>query len=275
MLTNLTNNQILIGVIQASIAAILSLGVITFAKTKQIDILKDSLIALLRSIIQIVLISLVLIFVFTGPLILAIPILAAMMYAAGTIAGRRAKGIPHAKTITFKAVAFGSGLVIITMTLLGVIEWDLKSIIPVGSMIIANSMNTSALSLERFKSQVLNHTGEIESGLALGASPNIVIRPHIRSAISAALIPRIDSLRSLGIVWIPGIMTGMILSGSDPIYAGIYQFVIMAMIFSSSALASIMAVTFIKKYVFSEFDQLIFKPGNNQKKSSSPQKNSA
>ncbi len=264
MLTNLTNNQILIGVIQALIAAILSIGVIYFAKTKQIDILKDSLIALLRAIIQIVLISLILIFVFTGPLWLAIPILAGMMYAAGTIAGRRAKGIPHAKTITFKAVALGAGMVIITMTILGVIEWNFKSIIPVGSMIIANAMNTSALSLERFKSQVLTHTGEIESGLALGASQNVVIRPHIRSAISAALIPRIDSLRSLGIVWIPGIMTGMILSGSDPIYAGIYQFVIMAMIFSSSALASIMAVTFIKKYVFSEYDQLIFKPGNNQ-----------
>jgi putative ABC transport system permease protein len=57
-------------------------------------------------------------------------------------------------------------------------------------------------------------------------------------------------------------MAGMILTGSDPIYAGIYQFVIMAMIFSSSALSSIMALTLIKKYVFSEYDQLIFKPGN-------------
>ncbi len=161
----------------------------------------------------------------------------------------------------------GAGLVILTMTVAGVIQWELKSIIPVGSMIIANAMNTSALSLERFKSQVLAHTGEIESGLALGASADVVIRPHIRSAIQAALIPRIDSLRSLGIVWIPGIMTGMILSGSDPIYAGIYQFVIMAMIFSSSALASIVAITLIKSYVFSEYDQLIFKPGRNQKNS--------
>jgi putative ABC transport system permease protein len=264
MLAKFTDNQLLLGVIQASIAAALSIGVIYFAKTKQIDIVKDSLTALIRAIVQILLISLILIFVFTGPLWFAIPILTAMMYAAGTIAGRRAEGIPHAKMITFQAVSLGAGLVIIAMTFLGVIEWDLKSIIPVGSMIIANAMNTSALSLERFKSQVLTHTGEIESGLALGASPNIVIRPHIRSAFTAALIPRIDSLRSLGIVWIPGIMSGMILSGSDPIYAGIYQFVIMAMIFSSSALASIIAVTFIKKYVFSEHDQLIFKPGNKQ-----------
>jgi putative ABC transport system permease protein len=53
--------------------------------------------------------------------------------------------------------------------------------------------------------------------------------------VRASLIPRIDSLRSLGIVWIPGLMAGMVLAGSDPVYAAIYQFVVIAMVFASSA----------------------------------------
>ncbi len=102
MLTQLTDNQLLIGILQALIAAILAISVIYFAKSKQINIAKDSLIALIRAVIQIVLISLVLITVFTGPLWLAIPILAGMMFAAGMIAGKRAKESHTPAQLPFK-----------------------------------------------------------------------------------------------------------------------------------------------------------------------------
>ena len=99
---------------------------------------------------------------------------------------------------------------------------------------IANAMNANGLALNRLRSDVLSHTGEIESALALGASGKTSIAPYVQESFEASLIPAIDSLRSLGIVWIPGLMAGMLLSGARPVYAAVYQFVVLAMIFAAS-----------------------------------------
>ena len=94
------------------------------------------------------------------------------------------------------------------MTWAGVIDTAITSLIPVGSMIIANAMNTNGLALNRFRSEVLAHAGEIETALALGAAPEATVAATRRASIHSSLIPAIDNLRSLGIVWIPGLMTG-------------------------------------------------------------------
>ena len=104
-------------------------------------------------------------------------------------------------------------------------------------MLIANAMNTNGLTLNRFRADVLAHTGEIEAALALGAAPKESVAPYSQASVEASLIPAIDSLRSLGIVWIPGLMAGMLLSGASPFYAAIYQFVILAMLFAALGLA--------------------------------------
>ena len=70
-------------------------------------------------------------------------------------------------------------------------------------------------------------------------------------SFEASLIPAIDSLRSLGIVWIPGLMAGMLLSGRATVYAAIYQFVLLAMIFASSGLTSLVSTLLIRARVMS------------------------
>jgi hypothetical protein len=105
-------------------------------------------------------------------------------------------------------------------------------------------MNTDGLALNRFRSDVLAHVGEIEAALALGADPRQSVADYVQASFEASLIPAIDSLRSLGIVWIPGLMAGMLLSGSRPIYAAIYQFVVLAMIFAASGLTSLVSTLF-------------------------------
>jgi putative ABC transport system permease protein len=150
-------------------------------------------------------------------------------------------------------------MVIALMTSLGVIEPELTSLIPIGSMLIANAMNSNALALDRFKGEVQAHTGEIEAGLALGADPRAVVTPYVRAAVHASMIPRVDTLRSLGIVWIPGVMAGMILAGSDPVYAAIYQFVVIAMIFAASGLTALVSTLLIRSRAFSPAEQLILR----------------
>jgi putative ABC transport system permease protein len=86
-----------------------------------------------------------------------------------------------------------------------------------------------------------------------------VVTPYVRAAVHASMIPRVDTLRSLGIVWIPGVMAGMILAGSDPVYAAIYQFVVLAMIFSASALTSLVSTLLIRSRAFSAAEQLLLR----------------
>jgi putative ABC transport system permease protein len=123
-------------------------------------------------------------------------------------------------------------------------------------MIIANAMNTNALALERFRSEVESHVGEIESALALGAAPDVSVSRAVQQSFSASLIPALNNLRSLGLVWIPGLMAGMVLSGSSPLYAAIYQFVVIAMIFASSGLTSLISTSLIRQHVFTPAEQL-------------------
>jgi hypothetical protein len=153
------------------------------------------------------------------------------------------------------------GPIIAIMSWLGVIDTAITSLVPVGSMLIANAMNTNGLALNRFRSDVLAHVGEVETALALGAEARNSVSPYVEASFEASLIPAIDSLRSLGIVWIPGLMAGMLLSGARPIYAAIYQFVLLAMIFASSGLTSLVSTSLIRGRIFSPAEQLTLQPG--------------
>jgi putative ABC transport system permease protein len=83
----------------------------------------------------------------------------------------------------------------------------------------------------------------------------------VQASFEASLIPAIDSLRSLGIVWIPGLMAGMLLSGARPVYAAIYQFVVLAMIFAASGLTSLVSTLLIRDRIFTAAQQLSLQPG--------------
>jgi putative ABC transport system permease protein len=253
------SQEILLGLTQALIAAALVLGVTLIARLRDIHMEREVIVALMRGLVQIVAVGSILVLLLQGPEISSLLILGAMMVVAATIAARRAKGIQDAFKVSLYGIGLGAGLVIALMTSLGVIEPELTSLIPIGSMLIANAMNSNALALDRFKGEVQAHTGEIEAGLALGADPRAVVTPYVRAAVHASMIPRVDTLRSLGIVWIPGVMAGMILAGSDPVYAAIYQFVVIAMIFAASGLTALVSTLLIRSRAFSPAEQLILR----------------
>ena len=145
------------------------------------------------------------------------------------------------------------------MIALGVIPLTITMLVPVGSMVIASTMNMQSIFLDRFRGEIKSHTGEIESGLALGATPDVASLPYLRAAYKASLIPSIDNIRSLGIVWIPGIMAGMVLSGASPVYAALYQFVVISTIFSASSVTCLTASYLITRRVFTAQKQLLIR----------------
>jgi putative ABC transport system permease protein len=202
-----------------------------------------------------------------GNLLVGVLILLAMTFAAALTAARRAQGINGSLLLSFYAIAAGSGFVIAGMLATGTLTADIAVLVPVGSMIIANAMNACAQAVERFRADVTAHVGQIEAGLALGADPTVTIAPYVQSAVYASLLPRLDMLKSLGLVWIPGVMAGMMVSGASPVYAGIYQFIIVAMILAASGIAGLVVTLLMRAHVFSAAAQLMLRPGERQQAS--------
>ena len=150
-------------------------------------------------------------------------------------------------------------MVLAVMIVFGVIPLKITMLVPVGSMVIANTMNTQSLFLDRLRGEVTSHVGEIESALALGAGSEAAVRPYLNAAFRACLIPSVDNIRSLGIVWIPGIMAGMVLSGASPLFAALYQFVVLTTIFSASALACFVSSHLVTRRIFTAQEQLVLR----------------
>jgi len=179
-----------------------------------------------------------------------------MICGGAWIAHDRVSGFPAAFRVAGVSLLLGAGTVIVTMTATGVIEPTVRNLLPVGSMIIANAMKTASLAFERFVGELENNREEIEAVLALGVPPTKAVDRYVERGVQASLIPVVDSLKSLGWVWIPGLMSGMVLAGENPIYAAEYQFVIMAMIFAAGGLASLTSSFLIPEYAFTEAEQL-------------------
>ncbi len=261
MLKLLFSNELYLGLAQAGLASLVAMVVVLLARKRGIHLESETFIAMVRGLVQIVAVGSILVLLLRGPRWTSGFCLGGMMIAAGGISARRAKGIPGAFRVSTWAIIFGSGSVIALMTWLGVIGTAITSLVPVGSMLIANAMNTNGLALNRFRSDVMAHAGEIETALALGADANSSVAPYVQASFEASLIPAIDSLRSLGIVWIPGLMAGMLLSGARPVYAAIYQFVVLAMIFAASGLTSLVSTLLIRGQIFTSAEQLLLQPG--------------
>lgn len=271
MLPQLIRDPLLLGAAQVGVALVLALVVLLVLRQSVLRLgvtstparpalERDILAALGRGLVQLVAVGAVLGVVLQQGLWLGGMVLLVMMGVAATIAARRAARIPGTLRVAFVSIAGGAGVVIGAMTWVGVIVPTLSSLIPIGSMLIANAMQTCGQALDRFHSDVTAHAAKIEAGLALGAAPATTVSPYAQAAVTASLIPRIDALRSLGIVWIPGIMAGMVLAGSDPLYAALYQFVIMALVFASGGLTALLTMLLIRERIFSAAEQLVL-PG--------------
>jgi putative ABC transport system permease protein len=253
------HSQFGLGIAECAVAALLALAVMLLARKRAPGLLKELPTAEIRGLAQIVVVGAILAFMLRGPEWTSLLVLIAMMLAAASIVRKRAKRIPRAFLLALVSISAGAGLVLAVMIVFGVIPLKVTMLVPVGSMVIANTMNTQSLFLDRLRGEVTSHVGEIESALALGASSDAAVLPYLNAAFRACLIPSVDNIRSLGIVWIPGIMAGMVLSGASPLFAALYQFVVLTTIFSASALACFVSSHLVMQRIFTAQEQLVLR----------------
>jgi putative ABC transport system permease protein len=246
------HSQVAMGLGQATVVCVLALAVAWLGHLRKLELGRETLIALVRGLLQMLAIGLVLVWLLKGAAWWSVPALTAMCATAARMAQRKVESVPNSYWLCVRAIGTGSVVVIVTMVLTHVIAYKSSALVPLGSMIIAGSMNTCSQVLERYASDLKLNAGRVESALALGASSSQAALPYAKNSTHAALIPSLNSLRSLGIVWIPGFAAGMLLTGSDPVYTAIYQFVVIAMLYAANGLTALMAASAYERAAFEE-----------------------
>ena len=258
-LVNAVSGDVMLGLAQAAGAIVLCAAVVALCGWFSVHVEREAAISIARGLVQMVFVGMVLAVLLHGTLLVGALILTAMMIAAAFTAARRLEGMRGAVPLCFCAIAAGAGVVIAAMLATGTLKSDIAILVPVGSMVIGNAMTACAQAAERFRADVTARVGEVETGLALGADPTVAVAPQVKSAVYASMLPRLDTLKSLGLVWIPGVMAGMMVSGVNPVYAGIYQFVIVAMILAASGITGLTVVLLARTRAFSPAAQLILR----------------
>lgn len=144
------------------------------------------------------------------------------------------------------------------MIVINLFPWyNPRYFIPIAGMLIGNSMTGISLGVNRLVDGITEQKNQIEGALMLGATPKMAVKQIVNRAFDSAILPTINSMIGMGIVFLPGMMTGQILSGVSPITAIEYQIAIMLGILGSVALTVILFVQLGYKTFFNDQKQLI------------------
>lgn len=244
-------------IILASVFSLLIL-VIFLSIIKKIGIGKEFTIAIFKGGIQLVLIALFLTFLFQFELWYTIIwfLLITMIVVGGFTSAKRASNMPKAYTITTPAILIGSTIVLVILALSRAMPLKPQFIIPLAGMAFGNSMTICSLALDRLLREIKLNKLSIETMLSLGANSKQIMEEYGRISIYASLIPTIDRLKTLGIIFIPGAMAGLLIAGTDPLVAAEYQIIVYLMIVGGGIITSLSVVYLSKKKLFNQAEQL-------------------
>src|SRR5215213_7738096 len=236
-------------------SALLTLGLVAIAVVlslyERLDLEKDIGVAVVRSFLQLAAIGYVINFIFGLKSIGAVVLLLAgmVLFAAWTSARR-------ASLVAAVAVGVAALATLGLLLTLRIVPSTARYLIPLGGMVIENSMNAASLTMTRIRDDVVEQRPKVEAALALGATSRQAIGPILRTALQRALIPLIDATKTTGIIFLPGAMVGMIIAGADPLEAVRLQIVVLYMLLGSVSIAAILVGTLSYRSFFTPRHQL-------------------
>ena len=238
----MTGGVVNIGYIAASLLMLIA-GIVSWKL--HLGQTKNIIISTVRAFLQLLAMGFLLVYVFRYQTWwLVCLILLAMCLAATQIAiGRMKQSIKGLWLDTFLTI-FVSSMVIALVVVECIIHADpwysAKEMIPISGMILGNTLASAAVAIERLYSSMDSRANEMYMMIALGATPKEAAFPSIKAAVGAGMTPELAKLSAAGIVQIPGMMSGQILAGADPVIAAKYQIVVLLMISAATTLAIVM-----------------------------------
>jgi UDP-glucose/iron transport system permease protein len=232
---------------QLGFAVLLVAVVAAISLRQHLGLERDLAIGAVRTIVQLYLVGLILAAVFAAArwywVLLILAVMAAV--AAHAAITRLSKPVPGIYGIAATALTISTGLTLAYV--IGVVVqphpwWHPQYLIPIAGMILGHSMTSAALAGERLQADLSARRDEVEARLALGFSGREAVQPLVRAALRAAMIPTVNGMMTVGLVQLPGMMTGQILAGASPLTAIRYQIVVTFMLAVATAVGSLLFV---------------------------------
>lgn len=239
------------------IASALILIPVFISYKESLELEKEIIISILRAVIQLIVVGHILDVIFKLEKSVYIIILVLIMIINAAVNTKKRGGyIKNTSVISFLSILIGTSITMTVLILSGVIEFTANEVIPVADMVVSNAMVAIGLIYRNLNNGFKNKKAEVEAKLSLGADIKDASGDIIRESIRISIIPSIDSAKTLGIVSLPGMMTGLILAGTSPLIAIKFQIMVTFMIISSSSIAVMFATYLSYKYFFTKRKQL-------------------
>lgn len=247
--------SISLGEVAASLALIALAAAVSFWQRAGLE--KDIGVAVVRSFLQLTAVGYVIQAIFDSDSLWLVTALLAAMVAFGAFTARgRAKAVPGAIGPILLALSAAAGVTLGLVLVLGVFDPEPRYLVPVGGMVIGNSMTAVAVTLNRLADEMHDGSGEIEAMLALGATAHQAARRTVSRSLRSGMIPLVDSTKTTGIVFFPGTMVGMLVAGAEPVDAVRLQLVLLWVLLGAVALAGLIAVSLGYRGFFTPAHQL-------------------
>lgn len=240
------------------LAAILVVIAIMISSQQKLGLTKDIIISITRAIIQLVIVGYILLYVFkVNNLWLTLTLMLLIIFNASWNAIQRGKAGKHGVLYSFIAIFSSTTITITTLTLSGAIKFIPMQVVPISGMIASNVMVAISLCYRELNNAFKTHRQQILEKLALGATPAQAAKSIIHHTIKTGMMPTINSAKTVGLVSLPGMMTGLIFAGVNPLYAIKYQIMVTFMLMAATSIGAIIAVYLTYHNHFNKRMQLI------------------
>jgi putative ABC transport system permease protein len=217
--------------------------------------------ATLRTVVQLLGVGYILAIIFELKNAIAVLGVLMVMLTIATITARNriGKKIPQLLLVVFGSIFFSTALTLSYTNLL-IIQpetwYEPQYLIPLAGIVLGNSMNGAAIAGERLVSSISSSRLEIETHLSLGATPQQAVTAYRNDAVRAGLIPTLNQMMVVGVVTLPGMITGQLLSGIKPLEAASYQILIMLMLAFTNLITTVLVTQGLTRQFFNTQAQL-------------------
>lgn len=254
-------NGVQITIPQMVAALALVLLAIAVARWRRTDLEGDITVAVVRSFIQLTAVGYVIRVIFNVDSLALVALMLGVMVGFGAITARsRAKRVPDALVPLVIGLSIAAIATLGLVVGLGIFDPQPRYLVPVGGMVIGNSMTASAVALNRLGDEFTDARDRIEATLALGADSHTAALPSLRRALRSGTITLVDSTKTTGLIFFPGTMVGMLLAGAEPIDAVRLQLILLWILLGSVTIAALVSSALAYRNFFTEADQLVELP---------------
>lgn len=259
-------NNLIVSPTALAFAVILVVIALAINLKEKIGLERDMIIGVIRAVIQLTVVGYVLTYIIkVNRIWLTGLMVAIIIFNAALNANKRANGIPHAFAISLLAIATATLITILLLVVAGAVRFTPSQIVPISGMIASNAMVAIGLAYRSMNTSFHDQRQGVLERLALGANLKQASKHIVQMAIRTGMAPTIDSAKTVGIVSLPGMMSGLIFAGVDPTKAIMYQIMVTFMLLAATSIGSVIACYLAYPRYYNSDMQLRDKSSNSAK----------